>query len=206
MQSYFVWQLGDSEGLLEMHLVPEMPQLHVVANPVSDWAFFSSANETENNFKNPWLKEPKAWGIKTFLPFPDGVSWLKHNDNRKIIILESRSIWRWSEWGVKAVFCPEEHFQVSTVFWERLSQCFLLVSSMHSTELGHWTIDWTAVSTLLLHNALSITWRNCSWSWKLVFHVSKFKLTWHLILFHSNEQQGLIHSQVQHNAKFNLKR
>jgi len=25
-------------------------------------------------------------------------------------------------------------------------------------------------------------------------------------LFHSNEQQGFIHSQVQHNAKFSLKR
>lgn len=36
MQNYFVCQLGDSEELLEIHLVPEIPQLHFVANPMSD--------------------------------------------------------------------------------------------------------------------------------------------------------------------------
>lgn len=75
-----------------------------------------------------------------------------------------------------------------------LTECFRLMPNMLSTELGHWTIDRTAISTLLLHNALSITCRNHSRSWKLLFHVCKFKLTWHLILFHSNEQQGFIHS------------
>lgn len=42
MQSYFVRQLEESEQLLEMQLVPEMPQLHVVANPASGCAFLSS--------------------------------------------------------------------------------------------------------------------------------------------------------------------
>lgn len=38
------WQLEDSEKLLEMQLVPEMPPLlHVVANPVSGCAFSSSS-------------------------------------------------------------------------------------------------------------------------------------------------------------------
>lgn len=43
MQSHFVRQLEDSEELLEMQLVPEMSQLHVVANPVSGCAFLSSS-------------------------------------------------------------------------------------------------------------------------------------------------------------------
>lgn len=39
------WQPEDSEKLLEMQLVPAMPLLHVVANPVSGCAFsFSFAN------------------------------------------------------------------------------------------------------------------------------------------------------------------
>lgn len=82
----------------------------------------------------------------------------------------------------------------SNILQKRTLRVFHLMQNMLSTELGHWTIDWTAISTLLLHNALSITCRNHSRSWKLLFHVCKFKLTWHLILFHSNEQQGFIHS------------
>lgn len=40
MQSYFIQQLEGSEKFLEMQLVTEMPQLHVVANPVSDFLVF----------------------------------------------------------------------------------------------------------------------------------------------------------------------
>lgn len=43
MQCDFVQQLEDSGELLEMQLVPEMPQLRVVANPVSGCAFSSSS-------------------------------------------------------------------------------------------------------------------------------------------------------------------
>lgn len=84
------------------------------------------------------------------------------------------------------------------IFQKKIHTVFLPVPNTLSTELGHWTMEWTAIRTPLLHNTLSVMYRNCSQNWKLVFHVCKFKMTWHLILFQSNEQ-CFVHSQ--HNAK-----